>query len=843
MENKYIPKLESGITAVLTLFLLAIAVYGATSMGWWGQRIFASATNREHYIILTLVFFVIFISGLKLGLPFLALVTFPLAIYIGLNGFGPVGAVLWIWTCAILIGAFLTSITTMASTPIVSLRNAAVGFALIGTIVSFLAHFPVNIPSIYFFLFSTISLLSGWQLLRSGRLKFSTVNSIKLAQRSRSEIALSSIVLFGITVSTAVTMLPDLGYDALAYHLTIPAHMLEIGYWRFDVKQYIWSVMPFGGDWLFVPPYFLAGEQGARLLNTSFLFAIAFACYRILVPRIGSTIALTAPAILLTWPLSFLEIGSAFIEAPLAFFFIMAFFEIVGPAPGKKGRWIVLAIFAGYACAIKLLGVLILPFLLLGAILRSRSEQFETLKTSKLFIGTIVFLLFCLPPYIVAMLKTGNPVFPFFNSVFQSQDFIIGSLFGNGDDFSNSFYKREIGLRTFWDMNINSKMFGEFQNQGALGIVLLVFIPLSIFSSICARRWWMLAGVCSVIGYILFVFQSQAYLRYVFPVLPWILVIGSWALSRLPHPTRIGTIIVIFLCFVNIVRFPVAHWPLQQFNLHLLHNKAFDNAFFLRSKPEAVIGEIVRKMDVYKKKKILLLGLDPVYSTFPDGTISDAWHSWTFFAPALKDEKISSSIARSGAEVVIHTIGRGYSREAEIMEITTERFRLGDIRVGEVKQELLYTRERLNNPDLSIHKGAGWNLNGASMSPLGIEVNNDITINQVIDFKYKRLPSLAPDLARLVKLILLSNVNTDRILLEMNVICLPGQSFRSQINWLDANNKFISTDIAVHSCNLAGTDVNRTLLRPAKAEIGIVYGGSTDEKYVTINKISIRSTE
>jgi len=77
----------------------------------------------------------------------------------------------------------------------------------------------------------------------------------------------------------------------------------------------------------------------------------------------------------------------------------------------------------------------------------------------------------------------------------------------------------------------------------------------------------------------------------------------------------------------------------------------------------------------------------------------------------------------------------------------------------------------------------------------------------------------------------------------MKVTCPKDQYYRSQINWLDSEHKFLSTDIAVHSCNVAGSEISRQILRPAGADFAVVYGSSTDEKPVTINRISLRTGE
>jgi hypothetical protein len=638
-----------------------------------------------------------------------------------------------------------------------------------------------------------------------------------------------------------------MGYDALAYHLTIPAKMLELGFWRFDVTMYIWSVMPFGGDWLFVPPYFLGGEGAARLTNSSFLLATAYAGYQLLLPRVGRTLALSAPALLLTWPISLLEVGSTFVEAPLAFFFMMSLSELVGANRQKGGRWVVLGIIAGYGCSIKLLGALILPFLLAGAILRSLQGRFERMRAPALCLGVLCFLIVCIPPYLVAFLKTGNPLFPFFNSIFRSPYFMVGSVFQNGSDFANPFYVRPLQFRTFWDMTINSMPFGEFQATGVLGIALIVLVPISAMAAIFARRWWVLACIASVFAYGILVFHNQAYLRYIFPALPWLFVAAAFALSQLPRPAWTATALVAFLCLFSLARFPVGHWVFPQFDAKLLWSRSIGDKMLLRNKPEVIAGKILSKLPAYKGQRILLLGVDPVYSVYPDGTIADAWHSWSFIKPKLGDKSILTSVARSGAEVIVYSVGRGLAGEADLAKNSTEEFRVGDVRVARVNPDVrfshsLFSRERLIDTEVGALHGGRWLLNGAEAVTEGVSARLDTAIAQAVDFKSPTVATGPNEIKFFAKPMLPVAAVLEPVLLEMLVSCPTGQFFRSQVNWHDVTGKFIGADLEVHACQNEETEIRRILLKPQGAASGVVYGGSHDQRPVIIKKISLRTT-
>jgi hypothetical protein len=811
-DRKNSNALNKWILLFLAIVLLSIALLGTSLAGWWSQSVWPLPASKNDFFIFVISAFFLYFLLLIFGVSFGLLLLIPLSIYIGSAGFGPVAAVLWFWACATFIGAALGSLIRIHCESVWDLRYSAIGFAVIGVLVSACAHFPICSPLFFFAFFSVQALVAIYWLTRKGQSPFPINFSLKPIRRSFSENILTAFVVLGITLVVVVTMLPDLGHDALAMHLNIPARMMTDGYWKFDVKQYVWAVMPFGADWLYVPPYFLAGEQGARLLNSSFLLAVGLASYRLLSIRIGAVLALAAPALLFTWPLSLLEVGTAFIEAPLAFFFMICLVELAA-SERTKGQWIALGIAAGYACFIKLLGFLILPFLLIGALIRSRSGKFEAPTRTLLVFGVLVFLIFCLSPYLVAFVKTGNPVFPFFNKIFQSP------YFHTDNSFTNILYVRKIGFQTLWDMSISSTSFGEFSAPGAIGITLIVLLPLSLLAAAGNRHWGIFACSCAAIAYVMLCFYNQAYLRYAFPVLPWLLITGVWAMSRLAWPKISTTILVMIFCSISLARFPVAYWPFQQFELQLLWSKAANSEFFIRSQPQAIAGDIISAREDLSGSKIAILGVGPTYNHFPSGTVADSWHSTEFTSKSMGAKNLQSVLAQSSIGIIVFPIGRGYKYESEAIALSRELFTIRDIRVGAVIPEKIFTHELLKNPDLTL-TDVGWNIDDAMRVSGGVRASVDKPITQLVNVE-----------------------SIDSMMLTTQVSCPQGQSFRTQVNWGDRQHKLISTDIKVHACSPEGVKVERGITKPDGAVEAVVYGGSHDSRPVTVNRISLRTAE
>lgn len=586
--------------------------------------------------------------------------------------------------------------------------------------------------------------------------------------------------------------------------------------WHFDVTQHIAAVMPMGANWLMLPPYFFAGEHAAKLMNSSFLLATAWLSYRILWPRVGARLALAAPAILLTLPLTMWVCGTVFVEPVIAFMCMLCLSELTGSVDKVKGNWLYLAAAAAYLCSSKLLGLPLIPFLIISAYILSRQDKFAALSISTLGLATGIFLFISTQPYLVAFLKTGSPLFPFYNTFFKSPYFTTSSLFNNGHAFANPLYLQPLSWEMLWNSTLKSKSYGEFWADGAIGIAFLVLIPLGIATSIFVRQWWVLGGLFAAMIYCGFVFQSQSYLRYVYQVLPWFIVFGVWALAQLRRSALTVTLLVLLMCLVSLLRFPVVYGPFGQFSTSLMFDREMHRVLLERSNPLANVGDIVRKTETMRNKQVLLIGTDPAYYHFPAGTIAWSWHSWPFSTSVARGVNFKGLLQEFNVELIVHPVDSNHSHQSDILSMTDEIFTLNGIRVGLVKAQEIYETERVVGTSLAT-PGASWQLDGNVIISGGVLVTVSHPITQIIEVKGRRG------------------------LLRMEVSCLPGNYFRSQINWLDARQEMSGTSIEAHACHGDKTIIERMVTIPSGVSRGVLYGSSHDENPVLIRKISFRT--
>jgi len=172
-------------------------------------------------------------------------------------------------------------------------------------------------------------------------------------------------------------------------------------------------------------------------------------------------------------------------------------------------------------------------------------------------------------PYANAWLRTGNPVFPFMNSLFRSP------LYETDASFNNPLYNAPLRPWSFYELIWSSGRFIEGSN-GAAGFQWLLLVP--VIALAFTRRRPLAQWLCLALVVIVFVgvFSQQSYLRYLLPVFALIAVLGGWALAEIPdtRSTRAAIFLIgCLLCIVNVRLMYTGSWA----NLSLCTACGVDN--------------------------------------------------------------------------------------------------------------------------------------------------------------------------------------------------------------------------------------------------------------------------
>ena len=662
----------------INLWGYVLVVFSAISIAltfyfkWWSET--------EPLILSPLIFalissFIFKFTKIKYLYGYILLATFLLISYFGI---GPISAVFFIWVSACYIGRLFNRVFSK-STELEWINSAALGFAIIGLFGTISSHFKINTSQYYLFVIVSISLISAFiehkDAIKSGKLVLSLPLPIK-EDFSWIFGFLIGVVSFYLYICT---VLPDLSHDALSVHLNIPQKIIENAIWKYDISEYIWSLLPLGAEMIFLPTFMLGGENGIRLLTTSFLLATAVQIYSFSrTSNMGKNLSIGFSLVFLTLPVSFYLIGSTFVEPCFTYLLVTAFVMILN----GRCNWYVIAAISGYACTIRITGFLFAIFFLSLYLY----QEYKTLKVKPFVKLWIIFLVFSSINYIYAYVVSGNPIFPLMNEIFKSDLY-------SQSPFYHPFYINKFGIFSIELISFMSMKYGEFSSNGTIGLIFSIIIPLSVLMILANFKKWRYEIVLTtgLLIIIFFIFYFQAYIRYVYPALILFLFIFIILSTDINHKYLSKFLIIIAI--INIIKIPYAstYFP---WNYALYFDSSKVSEYISINRPYAKVGSILRDFPEFKGKKVMLIGAayDPIYYYYPSGTVAYSWHSPRAFDLINQNpDNLSKVLKELNIEILVCPEAQvkddrfNFSNQCKVL---SERlFSLNGVYVGKVSNE------------------------------------------------------------------------------------------------------------------------------------------------------------
>ncbi len=420
--------------------------------------------------------------------------------------------------------------------------------------------------------------------------------------------------------------------------------------------------------------------------------------------------------------------------------------------------------------------------------------------------------LFAAPPYLTAWMLTGNPVFPFFNQVFRSP------LFDTTTSFTNPLFGHALDARTLLDLTLRTTRFVESQHSGALGIALLALVPLALAAAALRREAWVWVLGLAAIVFCALAFRELVYLRYIVPALPLLCLVAAYALT-LPRSAATAAGLALLCAGVALARFPVASYPLVWFPLQALVSESARDDFLRTAQPEQLAVAAAARLAAGTQEGTAIFGLTPVVARGPANVLSNTWHAnafWTELAAKGVDALPTLLVSRDIAWVVLPA-QRSDALLDKAARISSPVSRLGSVELRRIDPTRIDLPEMLRDPQLQ-QAAAAWAVDAAAVDPSGQ--------GAWVTLERPAAQRVAVGASR-------------RLRLEYGYFCPTGTDVRSQINWLDAQGRFIGTSIEVARCAGEQT-VSRVVSVPAGAAAAIVYGTPHTPEKVLVRRISLK---
>jgi glycosyltransferase involved in cell wall biosynthesis len=439
------------------------------------------------------------------------------------------------------------------------------------------ARIPVNYPAVWAALLAIPVLLDGrgawrrierwWQLLRGAELR-----------RYPERIAFAAVV-FVLLAHWFVALMPETSADGLAMHLAIPMNIAANHAMTYQPSRLVWAVMPMGADFSYAIVYLLGGEYAAHLLDYVVLLLLEAVLYFAIRRWLCRAASFWLLALFASTPLVQLVTGSLFVENILAAM-------VAGMAAalwrfadsGEKRFFYLAAALGGTATAVKFgalaFVVLAVPFLAVEAVRHWKS--LGPRPAAACLLAGVLLVGMAAPPYAIAYLKTGNPLFPFL------YDKIPTPLIPRDAGIVDERFKRPLTWNTPYDLTFRTNLTYEGQN-GSFGFQYLVFAPLGLAALLVApRRRDVLSAVAVALGAAAIIMRTQPNARYLYSALP-LLSVPFAALLAWSASTRWlyrGLLAFVVACVAMNMRFmPSASYYHRDFCLRLPFSRAERDRF------------------------------------------------------------------------------------------------------------------------------------------------------------------------------------------------------------------------------------------------------------------------
>ena len=482
------------------------------------------------------------------------------------------------------------------------------------------ARMPVNYPAAWaavLLLPVALDFRGVWRRLQCWIRAIYTRSPGTLADR-----AALALLIFVLGAHWLVALKPETSADGLAMHLAIPTNIALHHAMTFQPGRILWAVMPMGADWAYSIVYLLGGEFATHLLNFAMLLALLGLLYGAVRRWVPRATALLLLALFAASPVVQLVTGSLFVENLLAAMLLGMLTAVwrFGDT-GERKYLYAAALLAGVAITTKLAA---LPFVLLAfpfAALEAR-RHWNRLGRAHSLLAFALLLATALPTYTIALLKTGNPIFPFLNPTFASP------LLNHAVEIRDYRFRQPLTWHTPFDLTFYTSRFYEGQN-GSLGFQYLLLAPLALAALWTVRRRPVVCAAVISLAAVTLVLRSEPNARYLYAGLPLLSIpfaaLLAWTREkqRLLHGVLIGSAVV--CAALDIWFLPASGWYHKDFYAHYEFRRDGYQRFLQEDAP---IRAVVNYYNRAHPNSTMLLASDNDLADARGNVYENNWHQY-----------------------------------------------------------------------------------------------------------------------------------------------------------------------------------------------------------------------
>ena len=703
-----------------------------------------------------------------------------------------------------------------------NINKILIGLGILGSILSITSHFEINYSYLFLIIIFIPIVFNSGKIITYGNILIK--NKI---YRSNSDLY-DSVISALFVLYFLLALMPEFGFDALASHLFVPAHIKSNAFWGYDFIKYNWATAPMLGDWLITYPYIFAGETGAKILNANFILLNCLVIKEIFNWLNKSQLAYKWTIILfLSSPLTFSIGTTVFIDSSWSLFLISGSFYAVKLLYKENSHienYILAGLFLGLAVATKAITFLTL-LILLACILISSKNIFKKNNIKSIIAGIFLFLIFGFKSYIFSWYFTGNPFYPFFNSFFESEYYPLVN-------FSADHYKHGFSILFTYLVNFDSSLYNESKINGAGFHLSLITIP-AILIAFINRLYKEALLLFIAILCIWLTFEFTSYLRYIFPALTILLISVCSSLFSKNENIRFYHNIINALFFLILslnLLFLNSGYGVQKIEAKNLINSEKMQHYESIMMPLKDAVKEVNKINI-DKTPVAIFTSNAIAGLESDA-IYFSWYNIKFNIEVLEiasEDELKELLESYGVEYLIigdnfpFTVQKGYIEE---MSSQCKRFGNEVIR----KLDYLDGNNCDQNKKFKDRKELILNSDFENMEHWNYIEDNIYLENSIVS-----LVSSPVSQAVAIK-------DNKEYVLSVEAKCKNKiGTGRLQVNWLGIEGNYISTSLITFECSKYKKTYNMYSVAPKESAIAVVFASAhTNDVPIVFNSVSFK---
>ena len=348
--------------------------------------------------------------------------------------------------------------------------------------------------------------------------------------KDKLSLILISLILFQTLVNFIGVLGPEISFDALWYHLTLPKiYILNHSIFHIPGNLLYYSDMPKLTEMLYVPLLMFSNEILAKLIHFSFGILVLIVLYQLSRKYLSKSLSLFVLVVFYSNLVVGWESVAAYVDLTRTFFEVIALLAFINWTGKREIKWIIWSsVMLGFAIASKVIALeslLIFLVLFLVQIFINRESALKQIKNMVVF--TLFSILIPLPWFIFSFLNTKNPIYPFFDGRINiGTSFALPNILNFPKDFLNLL----------------------IYSNDPISPIYLITLPLVIFFSIKTKKAIYIYSY-SLLGFLLWYLTPRiGGGRFILPYLPVFSLLAVWSVDLLRNK-----FLKLFLFFIILI--------------------------------------------------------------------------------------------------------------------------------------------------------------------------------------------------------------------------------------------------------------------------------------------------